>query len=74
MRIHTILALMATLAFVTGQEPIDKDQLRKLAKTTGQWGGDLNGLIWKRSVADAVNETKPLMVLHLFGKLDEEFC
>ncbi|NRA97719.1 MAG: hypothetical protein HRU14_16100 [Planctomycetes bacterium] len=74
MKIHTILALMGTLAIVAAQEPMDKEQLRKIAQTTGQWGGDLNGLIWKRSVKAAVNETKPIMVLHLFGKLDEEFC
>lgn len=40
---------------------------------TGQWGSK-GDLIWKRSVADAKNDERPLVVLHLFGNLDEEFC
>lgn len=46
---------------------------RALGLITGQWGGGA-GLVWKRSVAEAVDDTKPLMVLHLFGNFDEEFC
>jgi len=44
-----------------------------LGRVTGQWGSQ-TGVIWKRSMADGVNGDKPLLVLHLFGKLDEEFC
>src|SRR5437773_2131040 len=50
------------------------------AQITGQWGGPLDGLRWRRSVESAVAEQvaaakpKPLLVLHLFGKFDEEFC
>jgi hypothetical protein len=44
-----------------------------LGRITGQWGGGA-GIIWKRSVAEAVGGDKPLMVLHLFGRFDEEFC
>ena len=44
-----------------------------LAKITGQWGWD-DGLLWQRDVAMAGKLDKPLMVLHLFGNFDEEFC
>ena len=44
-----------------------------LGQITGQWGGG-EGIFWKRSVNAAKNQSKPLMVLHLFGKFDEELC
>jgi len=44
-----------------------------LGRITGQWGWD-GGLLWKRSVEEAVGQGKPILVLHLFGKFDEEFC
>ncbi|MFK7910299.1 MAG: hypothetical protein AB8F34_06810 [Akkermansiaceae bacterium] len=48
-----------------------------LGRITGQWGSQTD-VIWKRSLADAVKEStatgKPILMLHLFGKLDEEFC
>lgn len=44
-----------------------------LAKITGQWGWN-DGLLWQRSVEDAKALGKPMMVLHLFGNFDEEFC
>jgi len=52
--------------------------VRRRAKTaigriTGQWGSD-RGLVWKRSVEEATGQAKPILVLHLFGKFDEEFC
>ncbi|MEZ6195636.1 MAG: hypothetical protein R3F20_07890 [Planctomycetota bacterium] len=46
---------------------------RALALITGQWGWD-DGLVWRRSVAEASGGDRPLMVLHLFGAFDEEFC
>jgi hypothetical protein len=46
---------------------------RAMALITGQWGGK-GGLVWKRSVKEAQGGDKPLMVLHLFGQFDEEFC
>ena len=64
-------------------------ELRKLAKSedprlrsrakeaiggiTGHWGSQVD-LIWKRSMSDATGKDKPIMLLHLFGNLDEEFC
>ena len=44
-----------------------------LAKITGQWGWK-DGLVWHRSVEEAKALGKPMMVLHLFGNFDEEFC
>ncbi len=46
---------------------------KALSMITGQWGGD-GRLMWQRSVKDAKGGDKPLMVLHLFGKFDDEFC
>lgn len=46
---------------------------RAMALITGQWGG-AGGLVWKRSVEEAKGGDRPLMVLHLFGQFDEEFC
>lgn len=45
-----------------------------MGKITGQWGSHGDGIQWKRSVADAVGGDRPLLVLHLFGNFDEEFC
>ncbi|HKS16159.1 MAG TPA: HEAT repeat domain-containing protein [Planctomycetota bacterium] len=52
--------------------------VRRRAKTaigriTGQWGSG-PGLHWKRSLGNATGQGKPIMVLQLFGKFDEEFC
>jgi len=57
----------------------DADALvRRRAKTaigriTGQFGSE-TGLIWKRAMKDAVGRGKPIVLLHLFGELDKEFC
>ena len=52
--------------------------VRRRAKTaigriTGQWGSG-SGLAWKRSLVEATGQGKPILVLQLFGKFDEEFC
>ena len=52
--------------------------VRRRAKTaigriTGQWGSD-TGLHWKRALGEATGRGKPVLVLQLFGKFDEEFC
>jgi len=48
-----------------------------LGRITGQWSSHTN-LIWQRDFASTVKkataEKKPIMVLQLFGKFDEEFC
>ncbi len=48
-----------------------------IARITGQWG-DGSGLSWRRSFDEAVVEAKssgrPILLLNLFGKFDEEFC
>ena len=49
-----------------------------MARITGQWGSDGAGIVWKRSMAEAVEAAKetgkPIVMLHIFGNLDEEFC
>ncbi len=44
-----------------------------LARITGQWGSS-DGIVWKRSMSEAVGKDRPILALHLFGKFDEEFC
>lgn len=44
-----------------------------LGRITGQWGAQTD-LIWGRSFEKAKGQGKPILLLHLFGKLDEEFC
>jgi len=76
----TFLALCLTVVVAmnpgvaSGQEETQKKDLKALAGITGQWGGSLDGLRWRRSVHSALNDKRPLMVLQLFGRLDEEFC
>jgi hypothetical protein len=58
----------------THEDPL----VRRRAKTaigriTGQWGSG-SGLSWKRSLEEATGQGKPILVLQLFGKFDEEFC
>src|SRR5687767_1001634 len=43
-----------------------------LGQITGQWGG--GGLLWERSLEAAMHRDKPILVLHLYGRFDEEFC
>ena len=40
---------------------------------TGHWGSQVD-LIWKRSLKDATGNGKPILLLQLFGNLNEEFC
>jgi len=48
-----------------------------IGKITGHWGSETD-LVWQRSFDDAVKlameKNRPIMLLQLFGKLDEEFC
>jgi hypothetical protein len=44
-----------------------------LGRITGQWGSD-GGILWQRSLDEAKSKGKPILVLQLFGKFDEEFC
>ena len=51
-----------------------------IGRITGQWGADGSGIVWGRDFAAAVEaaeherKDRPLMLLHLFGNFDEEFC
>ncbi|MFT6794855.1 MAG: hypothetical protein ACJAR1_002871 [Rubritalea sp.] len=48
-----------------------------LGRITGQWASQTD-VIWKLSMEDALKESaktgKPILMLHLFGNLNEEFC
>jgi len=48
-----------------------------IGKITGQWGSHTD-LIWHTNIETAQKEAKklnkPLLVLQLFGNLNEEFC
>ncbi len=48
-----------------------------LGRITGQWASQTD-VIWKLSMKEALVESKktgkPILMLHLFGKLNEEFC
>jgi hypothetical protein len=47
-----------------------------VAKISGQWGSD-GGILWRRSLGEAVEsnpEGRPILLLQLFGRLDEELC
>ena len=60
---------------ITSADPSERRCAKvALARITGQWGGDGNGILWKRSVDEAVGQEKPILVLQLFGHFDKEFC
>lgn len=64
-------------ALASDSKKTSRRALELLAKITGQWGSGA-GVFWKRSLAEALPESektgKPVLLLQLFGKLDEEFC
>ncbi len=67
-------ALPELRGFLEHSDPLVRRRARTaMGMITGMWGGD-GRLVWKRSVNEARNLDKPLLVLHLFGKFDEEFC
>lgn len=45
---------------------------------TGMYGGPADGIVWEKSTeaaaAKAKESGKAVLVMHLLGKLDEEFC
>ncbi len=69
----SVLGRMREIAFESDNHRARKRAKDVIGKITGQWGSQTD-LVWKRSVAEAVNKDKPILVLQLFGKLDEEFC
>lgn len=64
-------------AMASDSKKTSRRALELMAKITGQWGSGA-GILWKRSYAQALEESKrtgkPVLLLQLFGKLDEEFC
>lgn len=44
-----------------------------IGRITGQWGSETD-LIWAKTFTEAKDRGKPILVLQLFGKFDEEFC
>jgi hypothetical protein len=68
----------AALPELKGAATHEDPLVRRRAKTaigriTGQWGSD-HALRWKRSLDEAKDKGRPILVLQLFGKFDEEFC
>lgn len=45
-----------------------------VSRITGQWGSLSDGIVWKRSLEEATGHDRPILMLHLFGNFDEEFC
>ena len=68
-----VLPEMRRMAASADSPVVRKRAKDVIGKITGNWGSQVD-LIWKRSMQDATNQGKPIMLLHLFGKLDEEFC
>jgi len=67
-------ALPDLQAATSHEDPLVRRRARTaIGRITGQWGSG-SGLTWKRSLADATGQGKPILVLQLFGKFDEEFC
>ncbi len=67
-------AIPALRELLKQEDPRVRGRARNaLGRITGQWGGE-GGILWKRSMKEAAGGDRPLLVLHLFGKLDEEFC
>lgn len=44
-----------------------------LGQITGSWGSQVD-LIWERSLNEAMNLDKPIVLLQLFGRLDDPVC
>lgn len=75
---HGIELLPTLRQWSASEDPRLKARARTgLGRITGQWGSQTD-LVWERSLDTAVKkaapDNKPIMVLQLFGKLDEEFC
>jgi hypothetical protein len=64
-------------AMASDSKTLSRRALELMAKITGQWGSG-GGILWKRSFAEASLEAaaagRPILLMHLFGKFDEEFC
>jgi hypothetical protein len=68
------LPMLRQIATAADSPPLASRRAKDaIGAITGQWGSQTD-LIWKRSVDDAINPDRPLLVLQLFGDLDEEFC
>ncbi len=65
------------LRAAAGTDPVFLKRVKTvISRITGQWGSD-GRLIWKRSMEEARKSNvkgRPILVLQLFGKFDEEFC
>ncbi len=61
-------------ALAAAEDPRHRRRIRTaLGRITGQWGSD-GGILWKRSLAEATGGDRPILLLQLFGRFDEEFC
>jgi len=70
---QSVLPRMRKLASGSSDPLVRKRAKTVIGRVTGNWGAS-SDLIWKRSLGAAVNREKPILLLQLFGKMDEEFC
>ena len=67
--------MLKTLAVALAAAAMAQAQDKSL---TGMYGGPANGIKWATSFEDALAQakaqSKPIMLMHLLGRLDEEFC
>jgi len=62
-------------ALLDDSDPLVRQRAKTaLGRITGQWGSDGSGILWKRSLAEAVGRGKPILLLQLFGSFDQELC
>ena len=64
---------MRRLSVAASSPAVRKRAKDVIGQITGNWGSQVD-LVWKRSMKEAMHQGKPILLLHLFGKLDEEFC
>jgi hypothetical protein len=78
MRAQLIMLFLIPAILSIGAWPADAAPRPTAATTSHGAAAAWRGIGWETSLstakAKAVRSGKPLLVLHLFGRLDEEFC
>ena len=71
----SVLPMMRSLMDSSSNPEVRRRAKEVIGRVTGNWGAK-SDLVWKRSMAEAISAAsgKPILLLQLFGNLDEEFC